>query len=127
MVDCTKLQILCNLDLLGAINSLNFYRFSGSFKELSPHIASVKNILENHASYLMSGKELSKLVAFVKGTQFDLVVPFLCIIFFLFFHLTELVLLACFFFCTGARPFQVPSRFWKNVNQWGFHALYRPI
>ncbi|XP_078157744.1 uncharacterized protein LOC144553444 isoform X3 [Carex rostrata] len=46
---------------------------SGSFKELSPHIASVKNILENHASYLMSGKELSKLVAFVKGTQFDLV------------------------------------------------------
>ncbi|XP_078157491.1 uncharacterized protein LOC144553267 [Carex rostrata] len=46
---------------------------SGSFKELSPHIASVKNILENHASYLMSGKELSKLVAFVKGTQFDIV------------------------------------------------------
>jgi hypothetical protein len=42
-------------------------------KELSPHIASVMNILENHASYLMSGKELSKLVAFVKGTQFDLV------------------------------------------------------
>jgi len=33
----------------------------------------VKSILENHASYLMSGKELSKLVAFVKGTQFDLV------------------------------------------------------
>ncbi|KAJ3699104.1 hypothetical protein LUZ61_002809 [Rhynchospora tenuis] len=46
---------------------------SGSFKELSPHIASVKNILESHASYLMSGKELSKLVAFVKGTQFDIV------------------------------------------------------
>ncbi|WOL17540.1 RAB6A-GEF complex partner protein 1 [Canna indica] len=46
---------------------------STSFKDLSPHIASVKNILENHASYLMSGKELSKLVAFVKGTQFDLV------------------------------------------------------
>lgn len=45
-------------------------------KELSPHIASVMNILENHASYLMSGKELSKLVAFVKGTQFDLVVRF---------------------------------------------------
>lgn len=46
---------------------------SNSFKELSAHVASVKNILENHASYLMSGKELSKLVAFVKGTQFDLV------------------------------------------------------
>jgi hypothetical protein len=43
-------------------------------KELSPHIASVMNILERHACYLMSGKELSKLVAFVKGTQFDLVV-----------------------------------------------------
>lgn len=125
MVDCTKLQILCNLDLLGAINSLNFYCFSGSFKELSPHIASVKNILENHASYLMSGKELSKLVAFVKGTQFDLVVPFLCITFFSFFHLTELVLLSFFFFCccTGARLFQVPSRFCKNVNQRVFYAL----
>ncbi|AQK75576.1 Quinoprotein amine dehydrogenase beta chain-like [Zea mays] len=46
---------------------------SNSMKELSPHIASVMNILERHASYLMSGKELSKLVAFVKGTQFDLV------------------------------------------------------
>uniref|UniRef100_A0A1D1YHG6 Protein RIC1 n=1 Tax=Anthurium amnicola TaxID=1678845 RepID=A0A1D1YHG6_9ARAE len=46
---------------------------SPSFNELSAHIASVKNILENHASYLMSEKELSKLVAFVKGTQFDLV------------------------------------------------------
>ncbi|XP_039048214.1 guanine nucleotide exchange factor subunit RIC1-like isoform X2 [Hibiscus syriacus] len=46
---------------------------STSFKDQSAHIASVKNILENHASYLMSGKELSKLVAFVKGTQFDLV------------------------------------------------------
>ncbi|XP_008785301.1 guanine nucleotide exchange factor subunit RIC1-like isoform X2 [Phoenix dactylifera] len=46
---------------------------STSLKELSPHVASVKNILESHASYLMSGKELSKLVAFVKGTQFDLV------------------------------------------------------
>lgn len=46
---------------------------SNSTKELSPHIASVMNILESHASYLMSGKELSKLVAFVKGTQFDLV------------------------------------------------------
>lgn len=44
-----------------------------SFKEQNAHIASVKNILESHASYLMSGKELSKLVAFVKGTQFDLV------------------------------------------------------
>lgn len=48
---------------------------SNSFKEQSAqHVAPVKNILENHASYLMSGKELSKLVAFVKGTQFDLVV-----------------------------------------------------
>ncbi|KAL2570373.1 hypothetical protein GLYMA_18G235800v4 [Glycine max] len=46
---------------------------STSFKEQSSHVTSVKNILENHASYLMSGKELSKLVAFVKGTQFDLV------------------------------------------------------
>ncbi|KAF5464326.1 hypothetical protein F2P56_014410 [Juglans regia] len=46
---------------------------SNSIKEQSAHVASVKNILENHASYLMSGKELSKLVAFVKGTQFDLV------------------------------------------------------
>lgn len=46
---------------------------STSFKDQSAHIAPVKNILENHASYLMSGKELSKLVAFVKGTQFDLV------------------------------------------------------
>ncbi|XP_023000023.1 RAB6A-GEF complex partner protein 1-like isoform X1 [Cucurbita maxima] len=46
---------------------------SPSFKEPSAHVASVKNILEGHASYLMSGKELSKLVAFVKGTQFDLV------------------------------------------------------
>ncbi|KAG0475829.1 hypothetical protein HPP92_012670 [Vanilla planifolia] len=41
--------------------------------ETSAHVASVRNILENHAGYLMSGKELSKLVAFVKGTQFDLV------------------------------------------------------
>lgn len=47
---------------------------SSSFKEQSPHVASVKSILESHASYLMSGKELSKLVAFVKGTQFDIVV-----------------------------------------------------
>lgn len=44
-----------------------------SFKEQSVHVTSVKNILESHASYLMSGKELSKLVSFVKGTQFDLV------------------------------------------------------
>ncbi|XP_057533599.1 uncharacterized protein LOC130811346 isoform X1 [Amaranthus tricolor] len=44
-----------------------------SNKEHTAHIASVKNILESHASYLMSGKELSKLVAFVKGTQFDVV------------------------------------------------------
>lgn len=54
-----------------------FHFFSSnntSFKDQSAHIAPVKNILENHASYLMSGKELSKLVAFVKGTQFDLVV-----------------------------------------------------
>ena len=50
-----------------------------SFKEQSAHIASVKSILENHASYLMSGKELSKLVAFVKGTQFDLVVREGCV------------------------------------------------
>ncbi|XP_031479241.1 uncharacterized protein LOC116250045 [Nymphaea colorata] len=42
-------------------------------KEQSAHINSVKNILESHAGYLMSGRELSKLVAFVKGTQFDLV------------------------------------------------------
>lgn len=47
---------------------------STSFKEQSAHVASVKSILQSHASYLMSGKELSKLVAFVKGTQFDLVV-----------------------------------------------------
>ncbi|RAL48931.1 hypothetical protein DM860_001251 [Cuscuta australis] len=45
----------------------------GSFKEQNAHVASVKNILESHASLLMSGKELSKLVAFAKGTQFDLV------------------------------------------------------
>ncbi|KAG8391860.1 hypothetical protein BUALT_Bualt01G0230900 [Buddleja alternifolia] len=46
---------------------------SSSFKEQNAHVASVKSILESHASYLMSGKELAKLVAFVKGTQFDLV------------------------------------------------------
>lgn len=37
----------------------------------------------------MSGKELSKLVAFVKGTQFDLVVPFHCIAFFSFFSTSQ--------------------------------------
>ncbi|TQD78825.1 hypothetical protein C1H46_035605 [Malus baccata] len=46
---------------------------STSFKEQNAHVASVKSILESHANFLMSGKELSKLVAFVKGTQFDLV------------------------------------------------------
>lgn len=51
----------------------SFESRSPSFKEQNAHVASVKNILESHASYLMSGKELSKLVAFVKGTQFDLV------------------------------------------------------
>ncbi|CAI9764198.1 unnamed protein product [Fraxinus pennsylvanica] len=45
---------------------------SSSFEDQSANVASVKNILESHASYLMSGKELSKLVSFVKGTQFDL-------------------------------------------------------
>ncbi|CAN6710942.1 unnamed protein product [Malus baccata var. baccata] len=44
-----------------------------SFKEQNAHVASVKSILESHANFLMSGKELSNLVAFVKGTQFDLV------------------------------------------------------
>ncbi|GJS69695.1 Rab6A-GEF complex partner protein 1-like protein [Tanacetum coccineum] len=53
-----------------------FPRFLGYFlcSKKNAHVASVKNILEIHASYLMPGKELSKLVAFVKGTQFDLVV-----------------------------------------------------
>ncbi|XP_074328962.1 uncharacterized protein LOC141666707 isoform X2 [Apium graveolens] len=46
---------------------------SPPFKDQNAHVASVKNILGSHASYLMSGKELSKIVAFVKGTQFDLV------------------------------------------------------
>lgn len=41
-------------------------------KETSAHIATVKRILENHAGYLMSHKMLRELVAFVKGTQFDL-------------------------------------------------------
>ncbi|KAF1884108.1 hypothetical protein Lal_00046394, partial [Lupinus albus] len=44
-----------------------------SLKEQSAHVTSVKNILELHASFLMAGKNLSKLVAFVKGTQIDLV------------------------------------------------------
>ena len=51
-----------------------FLSSSTSFKEQNAHVASVKSILESHANFLMSGKELSKLVAFVKGTQFDLVV-----------------------------------------------------
>lgn len=51
---------------------LVLFWISTSFKEQNANVASVKNILESHASYLMSGKELSKLVAFVKGTQFDL-------------------------------------------------------
>jgi len=55
-------------------NQVPFLWSSNSLKEQSAHIASVKSILESHASYLMSGKELSKLVAFVKGTQFDLMV-----------------------------------------------------
>lgn len=50
------------------------YKNSPSSKEQNAHVTSVKNILESHASSLMSAKELSKLVAFVKGTQFDLVV-----------------------------------------------------
>jgi len=57
-----------------AILTSNYLWSSSSFKEQSAHVTSVKNILENHASYLMAGKELSKLVAFVKGTQFGLVV-----------------------------------------------------
>ncbi|XP_048421699.1 uncharacterized protein LOC103935093 [Pyrus x bretschneideri] len=46
---------------------------STSFKEQNARVASAKNIVESHANLLMSGKELSKLVAFVKGAQFDLV------------------------------------------------------
>ncbi|CAJ1820340.1 unnamed protein product [Sphenostylis stenocarpa] len=52
----------CALRLLQATLDESLYELAGEL-----------NILENHASYLMSGKELSKLVAFVKGTQFDLV------------------------------------------------------
>jgi len=59
---------------LSTILTSNYLWSSSSFKEQSAHVTSVKNILENHASYLMAGKELSKLVAFVKGTQFGLVV-----------------------------------------------------
>ncbi|CAL5331683.1 unnamed protein product [Camellia sinensis] len=52
--------------------SQSFDSKSLSFKEQYAHVTSVKNILESHASNLMLGKELSKLVAFVKGAQFDL-------------------------------------------------------
>ncbi|KAH7433091.1 hypothetical protein KP509_07G054900 [Ceratopteris richardii] len=45
---------------------------SFAVKETSAHIATVKRILEAHACYLMSHKMLRELVAFVKGTQFDL-------------------------------------------------------
>ncbi|KAI5071151.1 hypothetical protein GOP47_0013402 [Adiantum capillus-veneris] len=45
---------------------------SSTVKETSAHIATVKRILETHAGYLMSHKMLRELVAFVKGTQFDL-------------------------------------------------------
>ena len=60
------------------INKVIVLVSSTSFKEQSASVTSVKNILENHASDLMSGKELPKLVAFVKGTQFDLVVRKSC-------------------------------------------------
>jgi len=73
---CSRLHFSdpCNSFQKLIINQVPFLWSSTSFKEQSAHVASVKNILESHASYLMSGKELSKLVAFVKGTQFDLVV-----------------------------------------------------
>lgn len=67
-------RILINSTFGKMLTYFGVFVCSTSFKEPSAHVASVKNILENHASYLMSGKELSKLVAFVKGTQFDLVV-----------------------------------------------------
>ncbi|KAL9348284.1 hypothetical protein Peur_059650 [Populus x canadensis] len=72
---CSRLHFSdpCNSFQKLIINQVPFLWSSTSFKEQSAHVASVKNILESHASYLMSGKELSKLVAFVKGTQFDLV------------------------------------------------------
>lgn len=41
-------------------------------KETNAHIATVKRILENHASYLITHMMLRELVSFVKGTQFDL-------------------------------------------------------
>ncbi|KAF3524818.1 hypothetical protein F2Q69_00049653 [Brassica cretica] len=45
----------------GCVRTLlvGFLWSSSSFKEQSLHVASVKSILESHASYLMSGKELS--------------------------------------------------------------------
>ncbi|CAL5382003.1 unnamed protein product [Camellia sinensis] len=57
---------------LVSYRSQSFDSKSFSFKEQYAHVTSVKNILESHASNLMLGKELSKLVAFVKGAQFDL-------------------------------------------------------
>jgi hypothetical protein len=47
---------------------------SVSTREPSAHVATVKRMLENHAGYLMANKMLRELVAFVKGTQFDLTV-----------------------------------------------------
>lgn len=38
------------------------------------HHATVKHILEKHATHLMEAKELQELVAFAKGTQFDITV-----------------------------------------------------
>ena len=75
LVNCFSVALAL---MLPTILTSNFLWISTSFKEQSAHITSVKNILESHASYLMSGKELSKLVAFVKGTQFDLVVTKSC-------------------------------------------------
>ncbi|KAL7233200.1 hypothetical protein ACSBR1_016934 [Camellia fascicularis] len=71
----------CALCLLQIEFYYYFFGSSLSFKEQNAHVTSVKNILESHASNLMaplyqtgpmSGKKLSKLVAFVKGAQFDL-------------------------------------------------------
>ncbi|GMP43548.1 hypothetical protein CsSME_00012867 [Camellia sinensis var. sinensis] len=59
----------CALCLLQAELDESLYELAG---ELYAHVTSVKNILESHASNLMLAKELSKLVAFVKGAQFDL-------------------------------------------------------
>ncbi|KAL0663186.1 hypothetical protein Bca4012_100023 [Brassica carinata] len=51
------------LDSLGLDSSKpivsHCFIINSSFKEQSLHVASVKSILESHASYLMSGKELS--------------------------------------------------------------------